>query len=131
MKLNNLFYDILVGLEIPAFYALIINMILVGLLIIIGVLVLNYISKTFVRNLLEKISINSKNNFDNFLVENNIHIHLSRLVPFVFLYWIIPLWLEEYADLLSYSKLVLELYFIFLIQCRSRLYILTGTVKIA
>ena len=115
MKLNNLFYDILAGLEIPAFYALIINMILVGLLIIIGVLVLNYISKTFVRNLLEKISINSKNNFDNFLVENNIHIHLSRLVPFVFLYWIIPLWLEEYADLLSYSKLVLELYFIFLI----------------
>ena len=115
MKLNNLFYDILVGLEIPAFYALIINMILVGLLIIIGVLVLNYISKTFVRNLLEKISINSKNNFDNFLVENNIHIHLSRLVPFIFLYWIIPLWLEEYADLLSYSKLVLELYFIFLI----------------
>ena len=115
MKLNNLFYDILVGLEIPAFYALIINMILVGLLIIIGVLVLNYISKMFVRNLLEKISINSKNNFDNFLVENNIHIHLSRLVPFVFLYWIIPLWLEEYADLLSYSKLVLELYFIFLI----------------
>ena len=115
MKLNNFFYDILVGLEIPAFYALIINMILVGLLIIIGVLVLNYISKTFVRNLLEKISINSKNNFDNFLVENNIHIHLSRLVPFVFLYWIIPLWLEEYADLLSYSKLVLELYFIFLI----------------
>ena len=66
MKLNNLFYDILVALEIPAFYALIINMILVGLLIIIGVLVLNYISKTFVRNLLEKISINSKNNFDNF-----------------------------------------------------------------
>ena len=115
MKLNNLFYDILVALEIPAFYALIINMILVGLLIIIGVLVLNYISKTFVRNLLEKISINSKNNFDNFLVENNIHIHLSRLVPFVFLYWIVPLWLEEYADLLSYSKLVLELYFIFLI----------------
>ena len=115
MKLNNLFYDILVGLEIPAFYALIINMILVGLLIIVGVLLLNYISKTFVRNLLEKISINSKNNFDNFLVENNIHIHLSRLVPFVFLYWIIPSWLEEYADLLSYSKLVLELYFIFLI----------------
>ena len=115
MKLNNLFYDILVGLEIPAFYALIINMILVGLLIIVGVLLLNYISKTFVRNLLEKISINSKNNFDNFLVENNIHIHLSRLVPFVFLYWIIPLWLEEYTDLLSYSKLVLELYFIFLI----------------
>ena len=32
MKLNNLFYDILVGLEIPAFYALIINMILGGII---------------------------------------------------------------------------------------------------
>ena len=60
-------------------------MILVGLLIIIGVLVLNYISKTFVRNLLEKISINSKNNFDNFLVENNIHIIYQDLFPLFYI----------------------------------------------
>jgi len=115
MKLNNLFFDILIGFEVPIFYAIIINLILVGLLILIGVLILNYISKTFVRNLLEKISVNSKNNFDDFLVENNIHIHISKLIPFIFLYWIIPLWLEGYADLLNYSKLVLELYFILLI----------------
>ncbi len=115
MKLNNLFFDILIGFEVPIFYAIIINLILVGLLILVGVLILNYISKTFVRNLLEKISVNSKNNFDDFLVENNIHIHISKLIPFIFLYWIIPLWLEGYADLLNYSKLVLELYFILLI----------------
>jgi len=115
MKLNNLFFDILIGFEVPIFYAIIINLILVGLLILIGVLILNYISKTFVRNLLEKISVNSKNNFDDFLVENNIHIHISKLIPFIFLYWIIPLWLDGYADLLNYSKLVLELYFILLI----------------
>lgn len=115
MKLNNLFFDILIGFEVPIFYAIIINLILVGLLILVGVLILNYISKTFVRNLLEKISVNSKNNFDDFLVENNIHIHISKLIPFIFLYWIIPLWLDGYADLLNYSKLVLELYFILLI----------------
>lgn len=115
MKLNNLFFDILIGFEVPVFYAIIINLILVGLLILVGVLILNYISKTFVRNLLEKISVNSKNNFDDFLVENNIHIHISKLIPFIFLYWIIPLWLDGYADLLNYSKLVLELYFILLI----------------
>ena len=115
MKLNNLFFDILIGFEVPVFYAIIINLILVGLLILVGVLILNYISKTFVRNLVEKISVNSKNNFDDFLVENNIHIHISKLIPFIFLYWIIPLWLDGYADLLNYSKLVLELYFILLI----------------
>ena len=84
MKLNNLFYDMLVGLEIPAFYALIINMVLVGLLIIVGVLVLNYISKTFVRNLLEKISINSKNNFDNFYINkcNRIRNNLVSILSY-------------------------------------------------
>ena len=115
MNLNNLFYELLIEFEIPDFYAKLINIFLVGLIIILVVVVLNYISKTFIRNFIERISINSKNNFDNFLVANNIQVHLSRLVPFVFLYWILPFWLEDYQTGLIYSNLILEVYFIFLI----------------
>ena len=115
MNLNNLFYELLIEFEIPNFYAKLINLFLVGLIIILVVVVLNYISKTFIRNFIERISINSKNNFDNFLVANNIQVHLSRLVPFVFLYWILPFWLEDYQTGLIYSNLILEVYFIFLI----------------
>ena len=115
MNLNNLFYELLIEFEIPDFYAKLINLFLIGLIIILVVLVLNYISKTFIRNFIERISINSKNNFDNFLVANNIQVHLSRLVPFVFLYWILPFWLEDYQTGLIYSNLILEVYFIFLI----------------
>ena len=115
MNLNNLFYELLMEFEIPDFYAKLINLFLVGLIIILIVVVLNYISKTFIRNFIERISINSKNNFDNFLVANNIQVHLSRLVPFVFLYWILPFWLEDYQTGLIYSNLILEVYFIFLI----------------
>lgn len=115
MNLNNLFYELLIEFEIPDFYAMLINLFLVGLIIILVVVVLNYISKTFIRNFIERISINSKNNFDNFLVANNIQVHLSRLVPFVFLYWILPFWLEDYQTGLIYSNLILEVYFIFLI----------------
>lgn len=115
MNLNNLFYELLIEFEIPDFYAKLINLFLVGLIIILVVVVLNYISKTFIRNFIERISINSKNNFDNFLVANNIQVHLSRLVPFVFLYWIFPFWLEDYQTGLIYSNLILEVYFIFLI----------------
>ena len=115
MNLNNLFYELLIEFEIPDFYAKLINLFLVGLIIILVVVVLNYISKTFIRNFIERISINSKNNFDNFLVANNIQVHLSRLVPFVFLYWILPFWLEDYQTVLIYSNLILEVYFIFLI----------------
>ncbi len=115
MNLNNLFYELLIEFEIPDFYAKLINLFLEGLIIILVVVVLNYISKTFIRNFIERISINSKNNFDNFLVANNIQVHLSRLVPFVFLYWILPFWLEDYQTGLIYSNLILEVYFIFLI----------------
>ena len=115
MNLNNLFYELLIEFEIPDFYAKLINLFLVGLIIILVVVVLNYISKTFIRNFIERISINSKNNFDNFLVANNIQVHLSRLVPFVFLYWILPFWLKDYQTGLIYSNLILEVYFIFLI----------------
>ena len=115
MNFNNLFYELLIEFEIPDFYAKLINLFLVGLIIILVVVVLNYISKTFIRNFIERISINSKNNFDNFLVANNIQVHLSRLVPFVFLYWILPFWLEDYQTVLIYSNLILEVYFIFLI----------------
>ena len=115
MNLNNLFYELLIEFEIPDFYAKLINLFLVGLIIILVVVVLNYISKTFIRNFIERISINSKNNFDNFLVANNIQVHLSRLVPFIFLYWILPFWLEDYQTGLIYSNLILEVYFIFLI----------------
>jgi miniconductance mechanosensitive channel len=115
MNLNNLFYELLMEFEIPDFYAKLINLFLVGLIIILAVVVLNYISKTFIRNFIERISINSNNNFDNFLVANNIQVHLSRLVPFVFLYWILPFWLEDYQTVLIYSNLILEVYFIFLI----------------
>ena len=115
MNLNNLFYELLIEFEIPDFYAKLINLFLVGLIIILVLVVLNYISKTFIRNFIERISINSKNNFDNFLVANNIQVHLSRLVPFVFLYWILPFWLEDYQTVLIYSNLILEVYFIFLI----------------
>ena len=115
MNLNNLFYELLIEFQIPDFYAKLINLFLVGLIIFLVVVVLNYISKTFIRNFIERISINSKNNFDNFLVANNIQVHLSRLVPFVFLYWIFPFWLEDYQSGLLYSNLILEVYFIFLI----------------
>ena len=115
MNLNNVFYELLIEFEIPDFYAKLINLFVVGLIIFLVVVILNYISKTFIRNFIERISINSKNNFDNFLVANNIQVHLSRLVPFVFLYWILPFWLEDYQTGLIYSNLILEVYFIFLI----------------
>jgi len=115
MELNNLFFDLLIDLKIPEFYAEILNIFLVSILILFSVVVINFISKKIIINFLEKLSKRSKTDFDNFLIANNIQIYLARLVPVFYIYWIIPFWLENFQTVLVYALLVLKIYFIFLL----------------
>ena len=115
MELNNLFFDLLIDLKIPEFYAEILNIFLVSILILFSVIVINFISKKIIINFLEKLSKRSKTDFDNFLIANNIQIYLARLVPVFYIYWIIPSWLENFQTVLVYALLVLKIYFIFLL----------------
>ena len=115
MEINNLFYDLLIDLQVPVFYAEMLNLIIVSLLILLSVIIINYLSKKIIFNFLEKLSTRSKNDFDNFLIANNIQIYLARLVPVFYLYWIIPSWLENFQTVLVYALLGLKIYFIFLI----------------
>jgi miniconductance mechanosensitive channel len=115
MELNNLFFDLLIDLKIPEFYAEILNIFLVSILILFSVILINFISKKIIINFLEKLSKRSKTDFDNFLIANNIQIYLARLVPVFYIYWIIPFWLENFQTVLVYALLVLKIYFIFLL----------------
>ena len=115
MEINNLFYDLLIDLQVPVFYAEMLNLIIVSLLILLSVIIINYLSKKIIFNFLEKLSTRSKNDFDNFLIANNIQIYLARLVPVFYLYWIIPSWLENFQTVLVYALLGLKIYFIFLL----------------
>ena len=115
MELNNLFFDLLIDLKIPEFYAEILNIFLVSILILFSLIVINFISKKIIINFLEKLSKRSKTDFDNFLIANNIQIYLARLVPVFYIYWIIPFWLENFQTVLVYALLVLKIYFIFLL----------------
>jgi len=110
-----LFFDLLIDLKIPEFYAEILNIFLVSILILFSVIVINFISKKIIINFLEKLSKRSKTDFDNFLIANNIQIYLARLVPVFYIYWIIPFWLENFQTVLVYALLVLKIYFIFLL----------------
>ena len=110
-----MFFDLLIDLKIPEFYAEILNIFLVSILILFSVIVINFISKKIIINFLEKLSKRSKTDFDNFLIANNIQIYLARLVPVFYIYWIIPFWLDNFQTVLVYALLVLKIYFIFLL----------------
>ena len=93
IRLHKLFYDFLIDAEISLFYAAILNLIVVSLIIFSIIAILNYISTNVISNFFKKLSESTQHNFDDFLIENKTHKYVSKLVPVVFVYIVLPYWL--------------------------------------
>ena len=115
IRLHKLFYDFLIDAEISLFYAAILNLIVVSLIIFSIIAILNYISTNVISNFFKKLSESTQNNFDDFLIENKTHKYVSKLVPVVFVYIVLPYWLFSYEFTIEYAYLIVETYLIFLI----------------
>ena len=115
IRLHKLFYDFLIDAEISLFYAAILNLIVVSLIIFSIIAILNYISTNVISNFFKKLSESTQNNFDDFLIENKTHKYVSKLVPVVFLYIVLPYWLFSFEFTIEYAYLIVETYLVFLI----------------
>ena len=47
MELNRLFYDFLINLKFPEFYAELLNLLALSLIVFLGLILLNFLSKKF------------------------------------------------------------------------------------
>ena len=115
IRLHKLFYDFLIDAEISLFYAAILNLIVVSLIILSIIAILNYISTNVISNFFKKLSESTQNNFDDFLIENKTHKYVSKLVPVVFVYIVLPYWLFSFEFTIEYAYLIVETYLVFLI----------------
>ena len=115
IRLHKLFYDFLIDAEISLFYAAILNLIVVSLIIFSIIAILNYISSNVISNFFKKLSESTQNNFDDFLIENKTHKYVSKLVPVVFVYIVLPYWLFSFEFTIEYAYLIVETYLVFLI----------------
>ncbi len=115
IRLHKLFYDFLIDAEISPFYASIVNLIVVSLIIFSIIAILNYISSNLISNFFKKLSESTQNNFDDFLIENKTHKYVSKLVPVVFVYIVLPYWLFSFEFTIEYAYLIVETYLVFLI----------------
>ncbi len=115
IRLHKLFYDFLIDAEISSFYAAILNLIVVSLIIFSIIAILNYISTNVISNFFKKLSESTQNNFDDFLIENKTHKYVSKLVPVVFVYIVLPYWLFSFEFTIEYAYLIVETYLVFLI----------------
>ena len=115
MELNRLFYDFLINLKFPEFYAELLNLLVLSIIVFLGLILLSFLSKKVISNFFVKLSANTKNNFDDYLISNRAQIYISKLIPVLFLYWIIPFWLLGFELLISYAQLFIEVYSVLLI----------------
>ena len=115
MEENRIFYDFLITLQFPEFYAEIINLIVLSLGVLLTSIFLNFLSKKIISNFFVKLSSKTTNNFDDYLISNRAQIYVSKLIPVLFIYWIIPFWLMGFELLINYATLFVEIYSILLI----------------
>ena len=93
MEENRIFYDFLMTLQFPEFYAEMINLLVLSLGVLLTSIFLNFLSKKIISNFFVKLSSKTTNNFDDYLISNRAQIYISKLIPVLFIYWVIPFWL--------------------------------------
>ena len=92
IRTERLFYDFLINSNISEFYSQILNLLFFSLIVFLSIIIINFFSKKVILKLFKGLSRNTKTNFDDFLVQNNTPIYVSKLVPVFFIYWVIPFW---------------------------------------
>ena len=126
MEENRIFYDFLMTLQFPEFYAEMINLIVLSLGVLLTSIFLNFLSKKIISNFFVKLSSKTTNNFDDYLISNRAQIYISKLIPVLFIYWVIPFWLMGFELLINYATLFVEIYSILLIIWIIRSFLRSG-----
>ena len=115
IRFHRLFYDFLIDLKLSVFYAEILNLLFLTLIVCLSIVIINFFSKKIISRFFKSLSNNTKTNFDDYLVENNTPVYISKLVPLFFLYWIIPFLFFDFETLSVYVFLALEIYLVLLV----------------
>jgi len=115
IRIHEFFYELFISYNVIPFYAEILNFIILTVIIFLGLFIINFISKKIISKLFKSLSVNTKTNFDDFLIINKTPIYISKLVPAALLFLIIPFWLYSYEFLVGYALQILEIYLVLLI----------------
>jgi miniconductance mechanosensitive channel len=115
ISIERLFYDFLISSNISEFYSQILNLLFFSLIVFLSIIIINFFSKKVILKLFKSLSQNTKTNFDDFLVQNNTPVYVSKLIPVFFIYWVIPFWFYDFQLVIDYAFLGLEIYIVFIV----------------
>lgn len=114
-KIFDWTYDLLKGWgysEIVSVYA---NLAVNFVLLIISVLIIHYVFKKILIEVLGSIAERTKTEFDDFLVANKTAKYIAYLIPLLFVNITVPIILKDFAYWESFFRKSLEIYIVFLV----------------
>jgi len=130
-QLSHMLYDYLIASGLSDQWAALINM----LVILVGVLIVLFLAELFLKKLLigffTKLAINSKNNFDDFLIRNKAPRNVAHIFPLVVSFKVVPYIFRDFPLISSFVLKGLEVLgiFLFLWIVRSLLHTIKDFLK--
>ena len=68
------------------------------ILILISALIINYVLKAYIVRFIAKLSIKTKSDFFQYIVDHNLYRRLSHLGPGIFIYFLTKEWFSIYSS---------------------------------
>lgn len=111
MDLNrNLFIEFLNRKNIDIGVAWWIDFLITSCLLILTSFLLAAVSRMISRNILIKLSRQTKTHLDDYLLSSNFPKYISRIIPYIFLISVIPFWIVDSPTTISNLTLLLNVY---------------------
>ena len=111
MDLNrNLFIEFLNRKNIDIGVAWWIDFLITSCLLILTSFLLAAVSRMISRNILIKLSRQTKTHLDDYLLSSNFPKYVSRIIPYIFLISVIPFWIVDSPTTISNLTLLLNVY---------------------
>ena len=100
------------GME--AFYATLLNTIIGGIVGAVILYLIDLLVRTVIVQLFKAFSIKSVNTFDDYLVQSNFPKYVAHIVPWVFLWYLLPIIFHDYPETLAFIQKLAKGYLLIL-----------------
>jgi len=104
IQYTNWLKDYFLEQGMSSFYATLLNTIIGGIIGIIILYLVDLLVRTVIVQLFKAFSTKSTNTFDDYLVQSNFPKYVAHIVPWVFLWYFLPILFHDYPETLVFAK---------------------------
>lgn len=111
---TELIKNFLIEKGISEFWAAILNMSAMVIIVAISVLIIDFVTRNIIVQLFKAFSNRSKTTFDDFLVQSNFPRFVSHFIPFGMIWYLYPAILKDFPTIEEFCLISMQIYLVVL-----------------